>query len=208
MDLFWDFDGTLFDTYPIMVKSFKHALMTNGITVTNQDLHELYRQMRQESLGQTLKTVAAKNKLNSEDLEQTYRSNEATLLANAQPFESAYDICQKNVQNHGRNFLLTHRDDQAKKLLQKHGFELLFSGAVTGANNFPRKPNPASLNFLIQKFQAEKKTAIMIGDRNLDISAAHNAGIQGILFDPDNLIQVNSQPERKINNLSELSVLV
>lgn len=48
----------------------------------------------------------------------------------------------------------------------------------------------------------------MIGDRNLDISAAHNAGIQGILFDPDNLIQVNSQPERKINNLSELSVLV
>ncbi|MBU7563262.1 HAD hydrolase-like protein [Pediococcus ethanolidurans] len=47
----------------------------------------------------------------------------------------------------------------------------------------------------------------MIGDRNLDILAAHNAGIKGFLFDPDNTISVTSFPEKQIKSLNELSLL-
>ena len=206
MDLFWDFDGTLFDTYLIMVKSLKQALEVNGIT--DQKAHDLYWQMRQGSLGETLKSLASTYNLNYTTLESTYRTNEAQLLEKAQPFDRAYEVCQKNIQKNGRNFLLTHRDIQAKGLMQHHGFDSLFSGGVTGTDKFPRKPDPASLNFLIKKFQTEKKTAIMIGDRNLDILAAHNADIKGILFDPDHLIQVTSQPEKRIKNLAELLPLI
>lgn len=205
MDLFWDFDGTLFDTYPIMVESFEAALTANQVLHTTAV--DLYQAMRRGSLGKTLAKYAHKNGLDLANLKQDYAKYESEILGRAIPFSNAYEVCQKNVLWNGRNFLLTHRDDQAKKLLAMHGFGELFTGYVTGANQFPRKPNPASLNYLIKQFKVNKKTAIMIGDRNLDILAAHNAGIKGILFDPDHTIQVTSSPEKQIKYLAELLVI-
>lgn len=205
MDLFWDFDGTLFDTYPIMVKSFEQALQLNG--VRSSKTTELYRAMRQGSLGKTLEKYASENRLDLQGLKKDYSNCESQLLDQAKPFAGALAVCHKNISKHGRNFLLTHRDDQAKKLLKVHGFEHLFTGFITGSDHFARKPDPASLNYLLQKYKVDKKNAIMIGDRNLDILAAHNAGIKGFLFDPDNTISVTSFPEKQVKSLNKLSLL-
>ena len=34
----WDFDGTLFDTYPRMTKSFQHALAVCGVQADEADI--------------------------------------------------------------------------------------------------------------------------------------------------------------------------
>ncbi|GEL14459.1 HAD-IA family hydrolase [Pediococcus cellicola] len=201
MDLFWDFDGTLFDTYPVMVKSFQKTLTHFG--VTNFNSIEIYQTMRQYSLGKAIDKYRPKQ-TSSSIFRTSYRRVEDQYLNQAKPFDNALKVCQRNVQASGRNFLLTHRNDQAKQLLDDYKFTSLFSGFVTENDHFPRKPDPASLVYLIQKFQVNKKAAIMIGDRNLDILAAHNAGIKGILFDPDNCVLVESAPERQIQQLSEL----
>jgi phosphoglycolate phosphatase-like HAD superfamily hydrolase len=41
------------------------------------------------------------------------------------------------------------------------------------------------LNYLLDKHQVDRHRAVMVGDRNLDIEAGHNAGIAGYLFDID-----------------------
>lgn len=48
----------------------------------------------------------------------------------------------------------------------------------------------------------------MVGDRNLDIEAGHNAGIAGYLFDIDQLIEVTSSPEVQVTDLNDLLTLV
>ena len=37
-DIIWDFDGTLFDTYPESVNSFRRALKDNGIEEINENI--------------------------------------------------------------------------------------------------------------------------------------------------------------------------
>lgn len=39
---FWDFDGTLFDTYPIMVQAFMQALLKQHVSEYELDEVEIY----------------------------------------------------------------------------------------------------------------------------------------------------------------------
>ena len=48
--LFWDFDGTLFDTYPKMVAAFMQALSDLGIDDVEIDEHQIYETMRQHDV--------------------------------------------------------------------------------------------------------------------------------------------------------------
>ncbi|WP_054726514.1 HAD-IA family hydrolase [Paucilactobacillus hokkaidonensis] len=121
-----------------------------------------------------------------------------------QLFEGVRNALQQVVQNGGQNYLLTHRNNSAMEFITQDGIKSLFTDFITAEQPFPRKPNPTSLNYLIDKHKVDRETAVMVGDRNLDIDAGHNAGIAGILFDPDDLIEVTSNPEIKIHSITEI----
>ena len=40
--------------------------------------------------------------------------------------------------------------------------------------------------------------------RALDVEAGHNAGMKGILFDPDNIINEDGNPDKRIKSMWEL----
>lgn len=192
MDVFYDFDGTLFDTYPVMVAAFAEAAQQAGLAVNQQEVYEL---MRQHSLGFAINAIAEPNRLDAGEFKRTFRQIETPRLSECRPFSNVKELLAQITTQGGRNFLLTHRNQAALDLLQKYGLRDYFTDFVTGDQDFPRKPDPASLNYLINKHQVNQKAAYMIGDRNLDIDAAHHAAIKGILFDPDQLINVTSAPE-------------
>ncbi|AEV95231.1 HAD hydrolase-like protein [Pediococcus claussenii] len=201
MEIFYDFDGTLFDTYPAMVRAFNSLGKFYGKTV---DSREVYLKMRRHSFGFTLNEFAQENDLDANLAEKKFREYERTELQSAKPFPNVVDLLKQNIAKGGENFLLTHRNEEVNQLLEKEGMLSLFTGFVNGSMTFPRKPDPASLNFLINKFKVNKKAAWMIGDRNLDIDAAHNAEIKGILFDYDNIIDPTSNPEYRVDTFSEI----
>jgi HAD superfamily hydrolase (TIGR01549 family) len=201
MDIFYDFDGTLFDTYPAMVNAFEQTASDYQVEI---DRTQAYQQMRQGSLGVAIKALAEKLNLDRVEVEQHFRKIENEELKNSGPFEGVRDVLELVVAHGGQNYLLTHRNQAAVTLLEKFQMKHLFQDFVTGDMIFPRKPNPASLNYLIERNQTNKKTAYMIGDRNLDIDAAHNADIKGILFDPDQIINVTSNPELRTNNFKDI----
>jgi HAD superfamily hydrolase (TIGR01549 family) len=201
MDIFYDFDGTLFDTYPAMVEAFEQTAVSFKTTI---DRKEAYQEMRQGSLSVAIKALADKLELAPDVIENRFREIEKNELKNSQPFPFAKSVLEQVVKNGGRNYLLTHRNQAAVDLLERFQMKTLFTDFVTGDMTFPRKPNPASLNYLIERNQVSKKSAYMIGDRNLDIDAAHNADIKGILFDPDHIIKVTSHPEFETNSFEAI----
>lgn len=206
---FWDFDGTLFDTYPTMVEAFMKALMMQHVDEIEMDEVAFYETMRRHSLGAAVKQFSAEFGISDSRLETDYRQIEATMIMSAKPFEGIVPLLSVLHQNGGQHFLLTHRDQTAERLLIAANIKGLFTDFVTNEQPFARKPAPDSLNYLIQKHDVLPKTAIMIGDRNLDVQVGHNAGIAGALFDPGRLINsALSRPEIDVTNASDLAAML
>jgi D-glycero-D-manno-heptose 1,7-bisphosphate phosphatase len=61
-------------------------------------------------------------------------------------------------------------------------------GAYTSAC-YCRKPNPGMLLKLMKMFNLDPKKSLMIGDRETDVEAAANAGVEGLLFRGTNLLE-------------------
>ncbi|MHA8137730.1 HAD-IA family hydrolase [Lactobacillaceae bacterium Scapto_B20] len=202
--LFWDFDGTLFDTYPMMVKAFDETLQSLGIDEIEMDDYAYYEEMRQRSAGSTISRFAAEFNLHPEDIKPKFKQLQDELIMKSKPFPGTVEILDWNVKNGGQNFLLTHRDRLSLTILDRFEIKKLFAGFVTSEQPFPRKPDPASLNYLIDKYDADRNHSVMIGDRKLDIEAAHNANIDGFLFDPDGIIHATGDPEVRGNTMDEL----
>lgn len=204
--LFWDFDGTLYDTYPAMVAAFHQALIEMHIDDLEIDDHSIYTTMRQQSLGTAFTQFAAEYGIAIKELKKKYYSREVEEVKKAKPIAGVPDILKTAITHGGANYLLTHRNDQAKELLKKDHLDVLFADAVTADMPFSRKPKPDSLNYLIEKHAVNRDAAIMIGDRELDILAGHNANIAAGLFDPDALIVQTGNPEIRVSQMAELGL--
>ncbi|MGO2950209.1 HAD-IA family hydrolase [Lentilactobacillus kefiri] len=202
--LFWDFDGTLFDTYPKMVEAFMQALRDLGVDDVEIDQNQIYVTMRQHDVGTAIRKFSAFYGIDEKKLRKFNKTYQTKMIETALPFPGAKEVLDLATSMDGRNFLLTHRDDQAKTMLKK--FDLLdyFSDFVTSDQNFPRKPQPDSINWLIKTNNVDRKKAIMIGDRKLDVAAGHNANIASCLFDPDGTIVDSGNPEIRVTEINEL----
>ena len=86
----------------------------------------------------------------------------------------------------GKHYLVTHRDRHtATVLLAQCGLLSSFEELVTSDDGLPRKPAPDSCLYLLNRHRIDPATAVMIGDRPLDIRAGKAAGMLGCLLDPD-----------------------
>ena len=182
---FWDFDGTLFDTYPRITRAFLRALADYGIKA---DPGEVLRRIK-STLGAAAAYYADQSGilgLTGDMLVDAYRRHsEQEDPSGITLYPNAKETLQRAVQKGGANYLYTHRGETAWPAIERAGIKDLFSDGVTALNNFPPKPDPSALLYLIEKHHLPRQECAMVGDRYIDLDAAANAGIAGILFDPD-----------------------
>ncbi len=178
----WDFDGTLFDTYPHMSSALKKALKDFSV---DESMEEILEHMK-KSVTIAINYYAKKYNLETHELAYQYRQYERYGdKSKVKPYPGAKEVCQKIKKMGGYNYLYTHRDMSAWHYLQQFGFDKYFSDFITGEDNFPGKPAPDAILHLIDKHNMQKEKVLMIGDRDIDILAGYNAGVEGCLFDPD-----------------------
>ena len=182
-DFFWDFDGTLFDTYPVLTEVFAKACALQRANISAKQALDWMKitmtdavQIASEQLG-----------LDKERLLQDFRDIEAEITADTLPLMPEIDDTLRSLAEACcRHYLVTHRDHSALDALNAKNLLYLFTGWVIRENGFPRKPDPASLRYLMKKYEVNPEQACMIGDRPLDVQAGRNAGIMGCLLDPEN----------------------
>jgi HAD superfamily hydrolase (TIGR01549 family) len=99
------------------------------------------------------------------------------------PYQGAEDLI-RDIHSLGKfNYLYTHRGKSSITFLKNYELEHCFTDFITSQHGFERKPSPNAIHYLIDKYQMMPEEAIMIGDRDLDILAAKNAGIHSCFFD-------------------------
>lgn len=179
---FWDYDGTLFDSYPSIVRAYKKGLMDLGVEV---DYDELYA-LTKISLGHAAKAIGKQHAVSAERIMENYkRYAHDEGYDDVLPYTDAKEILEAIVHHGGRNYLYTHRDMSGVNMLKHHGLFELFDDYVTSENDFPKKPEPDALKHLLIKHELDVSRCIMVGDREIDVQAGMNAGMAGALFDPE-----------------------
>lgn len=174
----WDFDGTLYDTYPHTLAAFCETARRRGMEI---DPEEAYRQMRI-----TLWEAFRYYKVDDAFISEFYKiENDLTFEPRGVPFPRIPELLHYIKEHGGKNYLYTHRDKVALEYLQRDGLTNLFSGFVTRENDFPLKPAPDALRWMLREFALDPAACLMIGDREIDVQAANNAGLSGCFFDED-----------------------
>jgi phosphoglycolate phosphatase-like HAD superfamily hydrolase len=177
--IIWDFDGTLFNTYPHTAQAFLNTLKKEYRV--NENMHEIEKHMR-FSLQYAYDFYKEKFDIDDEFIQKFNEYRKLYENLNALPFNNAYLVCKFIFDQGGANYLFTHRDTSVNAMMQKHGFYDLFKDIVTSEDGFPRKPAPDGLLHLIEKHKMKKEEVLYIGDRGIDLQCAKAAGIKSCLY--------------------------
>lgn len=198
---FWDFDGTLFDTYPAIVAAFQSALREFGVEGDSDDIYHLMM----TTITYAVEVYTERYHLGPAFKQRFRRLQRPFEQAMAKPFPGLRAVCQEIVSKGGKNYLYTHRDSEAILYLKRYGVDMYFTDYVTSddKDKFPPKPAPDALLALMARNGVSPKEAVMIGDRSIDILAGKNAGMTGCYFDPQHSGLV-TEGDFIIHALSEL----
>ena len=78
----------------------------------------------------------------------------------------------------------SNKADEFSRLLVEHYFPGLFRLVRGKVEGVPVKPDPAGIRALLETLEADPETTLFVGDSNVDIRTAKNAGLKscGVLW--------------------------
>ena len=196
--LIWDFDGTLYDSYPQMAEALCLALRDFSVTA---DVAEIYA-LQKVTLYHACTVYANRHGLAVDALLAAYRRRHAVMDAPPPMPDAA--ACLRACSALGcRQALFTHRDRSALDALARDGLLPLFVDAVLRTDGFADKPAPDAILHLMRKHGIAAQDTWMIGDRDIDLQAGRNAGVHTALYDPDGFFP-GLQADLHLETLAEL----
>ncbi|MEK5389383.1 HAD-IA family hydrolase [Margalitia sp. FSL K6-0131] len=164
MNILWDFDGTLFDTYPAYSNVFSQVL---GEAVDKKEIYETLKISFSHAVhyyGITENQIKEIDTLESQLAPKDIK-----------PFENAEEI----LKFANKNVIMTHKDRKGVlSILEYYGWDKYFADIVTIDDGFPRKPNSAAYKYLHEKHHID----LAIGDREIDLIPAKELGIATCIF--------------------------
>ena len=197
--IIWDFDGTLFDSYPGMVNAFLRALKKYEIEAEYDEVLKLFLNSEKTAVQYYQKRF-----LLGEELTEVYQDEKSHIdLSNMLPFPYAKEVCQR-IKEAGRyNYILTHRGSTTYDILRKNGMVELFTEIVTKDNQFARKPDPEAIYYLLDKYQIHPKEAMIVGDREIEILLGQKAKVKTCFYESGNR-EPELQADYRVKSLEEV----
>lgn len=164
VNILWDFDGTLVDSYRVFVHMFKR--------VAEEHIHE-------DEIMKYLKisfTHAVKYYgLSQQQIDQILEMERSVHPAEYQPFPRVEEVLQRAH----CNCIVTHNSkEEVLRILKYYGWGHYFSEIIGWEDGFPKKPNPESYVHMQKKYAIN----FVVGDRELDIIPATKLGITTCSF--------------------------
>ena len=198
----WDLDGTLLDSYGVIVSSLYQIYLEKGIKLNKQDI--LFA-VTNESVSAFIIKMEQLYGVPFDELKDRYSIISGQEKQNIKLMKHAKEILEILKENNIPNYVFTHRGVTTESVLKNLGLYNYFDEIVTSLNKFKRKPDPEGLIYLIDKYHLNKEETYYIGDRPIDIKCANNALIKSMMFIPKkSLIKPTGKETHIINDLLEI----
>ncbi len=201
-NLIWDVDGTLFDTYPSIVRSFLTALGPLGGSEASGEVLSLAR----IGLTHCAHALATRHNLDEDELAERFsEAYRAVPMTDQHPFSGVARVCEAIVAGGGVNAIVTHRARASTEaLLVVHGIRDLFGEIVAGDEGFPRKPDAAAFLSIIGRTGIDARETAAVGDRGVDVVAGKAAGLRTCLFLPEGRGAAEGGPDLVFSDYTQL----
>lgn len=193
----WDLDGTLLDSYEAILSGIEETFAQFSIPYDKEKVREF---ILKYSVQDLLVQVAEERKLDVEVLNQVRAQSLAEKNAQVVLMPGAREVLAWADQVGIRNFVYTHKGDNAFTILRDLGLESYFTEILTSQSGFARKPSPEAAIYLIDKYQLNPENTYYIGDRTLDVEFAQNSGIQSI-----NFLESSYEGNHRIQELADIT---
>ena len=195
----WDFDGTLFDSYPHITYTFCKLMAEAGRSVDPAEVDYMLRL----SFADARKHFAMPDAV-YEVFRMRQREDFDPPVVPYPEIEAVLKALQDAGADH---YIYTHRDTKSLHYyLDKYDLGKYFAGMITADDAFPLKPAPDALNALMARYGLQREDCVMVGDREIDIGSGKAAGMAGCLFD-ERLLAPKTAADHTATALSQIPLL-
>ena len=177
----FDLDGTLLDTLDDLAASTNHALHAMGMPPRTRDE---VRQFVGNGIYNLIRR-AVPHDTDTNAIDQTYNLfNEhyaTNHLNKTAPYAGIAQVLN-TIRAHGaRCCVVSNKGDYAVRPLVEHFFPNCFEVACGEREGIRRKPAPDTVLACIDALGAQSKSCVYVGDSEVDVACAQNAGIDCII---------------------------
>lgn len=179
--LIFDLDGTLADTIPAITEAVNMTLFDLGLPPRTQiEVESFIGQGPRHLISESL--PADKN--NAELLDKAlklYDQNYAlTYLHTDSLYDGMKDVLTTLSKNYKIAVLSNKQDEYVKELIKQLIPDGICEFAYGTINGIPAKPNPTTALKLASALEVDPSECVLIGDSEIDIATAKNAGFDCI----------------------------
>jgi phosphoglycolate phosphatase len=173
----FDLDGTILDSRQDLAESANEVLESLGARPLAVDR---VAAMIGEGARVLMRRALAASGLDPETpdaLSRFLAVYDRRLLGHTRPYDDI-DVVLRSAATQAQLAVLTNKPAApTTRLLDAFGFGQLFSFVVGGDAKFPRKPDPASLNYLMMTAGTTREDTLLVGDSMTDVLTARAAAV-------------------------------
>ncbi len=179
----FDLDGTLADSLGDISLALGKVLRRHGRPVVSQEeTRDLIGRGPRTLIERAWmltgeKAEPAETRLLALEYMDEYRNNSK---GGTRAFPGVHEGLRRLVQLGWRLGLCTNKDGRsARALIEELGWSQWIRVVVSGEEGF-RKPDPRPLHLAFRRLQAPRGRHLFIGDSEVDLQTARNAGVEGV----------------------------
>ena len=198
----WDLDGTLLDSYPVIVRAARQAAGDAGIRDPEEKVLEA---VKRGTVFSYMQDVADRSGMTFEILREKYRTCTHAMDGDIILMAGAAEALERLAEGGAAHYVYTHRGTSSEPILARLGILRYFREVVTAAAGFPGKPSGAAVRYLLDKYSLRPEDTWYVGDRAIDVLCAKDAGIRAILLLPEGACVIpTGQEDRIVRSLDEI----
>lgn len=182
-DVAWDFDGTLFDSYPNLVRAFRETLEYFGYTAKEEEI----RSKMSITIRNAVVFYSEKFGLDPDEVRSLHKKLEGFRPDLVTIYPGVTETLKAIKESGRRNHLYTNRDRASVRYLEAYDLLQYFDGLITKEEMRGLKPDPSGMIDLCKKYQIKPEKMLMVGDRAVDIDSAKRAGADACFYNTNGI---------------------
>ena len=180
----FDLDGTLLNTLDDLADAGNCALEQLGLPIHDVEEYRYYVGNGIPKLIQRILPVGSSQELcdKAHRLFSEYYSAHST--DKTHPYNGICELLSRLANDGIKIGVATNKDHEFSESLVHTFFGNSVDTVCGRKEGTPKKPDPYSVNYIIEKLGAEKSKTLYVGDSNVDMETAQNAGLDscGVLW--------------------------
>lgn len=181
--IIFDMDGTILDTLEDLQSSLNHALALSGFAVRSLDE---VRSFVGNGIGKLIERSLPASSLPAH-FEKVYGDFMAHYTIHCtdltRPYAGIPQLISTLRKKGCQTAVVSNKADAAVGELCRRYFPGLFDYAIGERKGLARKPEADLVNFVLKELNCPKEKTVYIGDSEVDIATAQNAGLDAIIVD-------------------------